>query len=141
MKKLFLPFLAALVLPFACTVIEESGSELEHAEGQTEAAKSFLVISASSSTVTKAVLNEDKSVSFVDTDALSVFDSEYQNCFFTVKKLYPDGSADFEGSVSGADGPMPVMYPYQESARLEKYSPSIKLLERQTPMSKLRTVW
>lgn len=123
MKKHFLPFLAALALPIACTVTEEPEIADEPAARET----THLVISANSSAMTKAVLNEDRSVSFVETDALSVFDSEYQNCIFTVKELYPDGSADFEGDVASTEGPMPVMYPYQEDARLEKYGPAVKL--------------
>ena len=124
MKKHIIPLLAALMLPFACNVIEEPGIEPEPVEEQTDDALTHLVISASSSTVTKAVLNEDNSVSFVNTDALSVFDSEYNNYKFTVKTLYPNGSADFEGNVSSVDGSMPVMYPYQEGARIEEYGPS-----------------
>lgn len=123
MKKLFFLFIAALVLPFACTVIEET----DIADEQTDGALMPLVISANSSAITKSVLNEDNSVSFVATDFLSVFDSDYQNCKFTVKKLYSDGTADFTGSVSAADGPMPVMYPYQKSAELVKSGPAIKL--------------
>ena len=124
MKKHFLPILAALTLPFACTVIEEP----ELVEEQTNGATTHLVISANPTEITKSVLNDDNSVSFVDTDILSVFDSEYQNCSFTVKELYPDGSADFEGDVSAADGQLPVMYPYQEKAYITKSGPAIKLV-------------
>ena len=120
MKRHVLPFLAALALPFACTIVEEPKGINKKTEHET----THLVISANSSAMTKAVLKEDRSVSFVDADVLSVFDSEYQNCIFTVKNLYPDGSADFEGDVSAADGPMPVMYPYQEGARIEEYGPA-----------------
>lgn len=120
MKKYFLPFLAALVLPLACNIIEEPCIEPGNDDDQT----TNLIISASSSAMTKAVLNEDNSVSFVEADALSVFDKEYENRKFTVKELYPDGSADFEGGVGSTAGPMPVMFPYQEEAKYEHYGPS-----------------
>ena len=130
MKKHIIPLLAALMLPFACNVIEEPGIEPEPVEEQTDETLTHLVISASSSTVTKAVLNEDNSVSFVNTDTLSVFEpgeQYYEKRIFTVNTLYPNGSADFEGSVSSVDGPMPVMYPYQESAKVEKSGKAYKL--------------
>ena len=111
------------MLPLACTVIEEP----DFVEEQGTDTFTSLVISANSSAVTKAVLNDDNSVSFAGTDVLSVFDANYQNCKFTVRNIHPDGSADFEGNVSAAVGSMPVMYPYQEDARMEKSGPAVKL--------------
>ena len=116
-----------MLLPFACNTIEEPSIDPDPVEGQETGAGTHLVITANPSSVTKSTLNEDNSVSFVSTDTLSVFDSNNNNCVFTVKKLYADGSADFEGFVSNADGQMPVMYPYQKNSYVEKSGPAVKL--------------
>lgn len=125
MKKSIIPFMAALMLPFACTHLEDPSIEPEGKEG------TLIVISASSSPVTKAELNEDNSVSFQKTDALSVFsqvdEESFKNNNFSVLKLYDDGSADFEGEVTSTEGMMPVMYPYQKDATFEKYERTHKL--------------
>ncbi len=128
MKKHILPLLAALALPFACTVVEDPGVTEDLADSTTTS----LVISANPSGITKAVLNEDNSVSFVDGDAISVFGCqileeygirEYEEpSKFSTSRIYADGSADFEGQVGSTDGPMPVMYPYQDGAKIVKYN-------------------
>ncbi len=128
MKKNIIPFMAALMLPLGCTKIETPSSVPEGDEGI------LLTISASSSPVTRAELNEDNSVSFQETDALSVFCRlteddlvSYVNNKFSVSRLYDDGSADFQGTVASAEGLLPVMYPYQEGATIEKYNKVDKL--------------
>ena len=125
MKKTIIPFMAVLVLPFACTQFDEPSMDPEGDDG------TALVISANSSPVTKAELNDDNSVSFQETDALSVFsridEESFENNKFTVDRLYDDGSADFKGSVTSTEGMMPVMYPYQEDATFGKYSKTHKL--------------
>lgn len=136
MKKHLLLLLAALALPFACTVVEEPGVAEDLADGATTS----LVISANHSLgTTKALLNEDNSVSFVDGDTISVFSRrivdeeggqiiyEYDRAKFSTGRVYADGSADFEGEVGPSDGLMPVMYPYQEGAKIEKYNVPYRL--------------
>ncbi len=133
MKKSIIPFLVALLLPVACTEIEEPGIEHEAIEEKTDDTLKHLVISANSSILTKTVLNQDNSVSFLETDTLSVFcqTDEFGNYFynniFSVSRLYDNGSADFQGRVASTEGMMPVMYPYQEGARFEKQQMTHKL--------------
>lgn len=125
MKKSIIPFAAALLLPFACTRLEESSVTPKGVDGM------HLVISANSSPVSKTTLNADNSVSFQESDALSIFsqieENSYSNNKFTLSRLYDNGSADFEGSVTSADGPLPVMYPYREEAHIDKYGVTHKL--------------
>ena len=125
MNKRTIPILAALMLPIACTQVEDPSIAPEDGDG------TLLVISANPSPVTRTVLNEDNSVSFLETDALSVFsqidEESFDNNKFTVSRLYDDGTADFQGRVASAEGMMPVMHPYQEDATFEKYGKTYKL--------------
>ncbi len=125
MKKSIIPFIAALILPFACTRVEEPSIDTADGDGKT------LVISAHYNPVTRTLLNEDNSVSFIETDALSVFcqidEANYGNNKFSVSRLYDDGSADFQGHVASTEGMMPVICPYREDATFEKYGKTHKL--------------
>lgn len=125
MKKTIIHLVAALVLPLACTRIESPSTSPEGNGGTS------LVISASPSPLTKTALNKDNSVSFLETDTLSVFCQIDENSFgnnkFTVSRLYDNGSADFQGTVASTEGEMPVMYPYKEDAFIGKYGQTRKL--------------
>lgn len=125
MNKILFPLMAAFALPFACTRLEEPSVAPDGNDG------TLLVISAGSSPLTKIALNEDNSVSFLETDALSVFcridESSFENSKFTVSRLYDNGSADFQGTVASTEEQMPVMYPYKKDAYIEKYGQTRKL--------------
>ena len=125
MKKGIIPLTVAFMLPFACTRVEEPSITPAGDDG------TLLVISATSSPVTKTVLNEDNRVSFLQTDSLSVFcqidEESFDKNIFTVSRLYDDGTADFQGRVASTEGMMPVMYPYQEDATFGKYGKTYKL--------------
>ncbi|MCQ2138703.1 MAG: hypothetical protein MJY60_08385, partial [Bacteroidales bacterium] len=125
MKKTIIPLMVAFMLPFACTQIEEPSITPAGDDG------TLIVISATSSPLTRTALDEDNSVSFLQTDSLSVFcqidEENFDRNIFTVSRLYDDGSADFQGHVASTDGMLPVMYPYQEDAKIEKYSRTHKL--------------
>lgn len=80
----------------------------------------------------------------MDGDAISVFSRrvvvdtyEYDKAKFSTSRIYADGSADFveagdgssdfEDKVGLSDDPMPVMYPYQDGASIEKYNKVYRL--------------
>lgn len=117
-----------MMLPWACTDIEEpfvgtEDSEDSYVDGG-EVSGTAVIISATSAGITKAALNGSNGVCFESTDMLSVFDGGLDNCEFTVKELYPDGSADFQGTVGSSGNLMPVVYPYQKDFWAEIYGPA-----------------
>lgn len=119
MKRIIIPILAALMLPVACTRVDIP-AEPEN-EQPDESIEGSVIISAKSSSDTKAALVDGLSVTFQGADALSVFSGSGDNSNndkFAAKEVYSDGTADFQGTLTEAAGedPMVVLYPYQEEA-------------------------
>lgn len=126
MKKSIIPILAVLMLPVACNRMELPADPAE--EQHNGSFDGTVIISARTDTDSKAVLRDGLAVAFQGTDAISVFSGIGEvsaNDCFTVKDIYPDGSADFQGNLTEeTEDAMAVMYPYQKDATLKRYGPT-----------------
>lgn len=115
-RALMLSALALVLVLASCATVEEIPFEEKAQETM-----SHVVLSASfaESAETKTVLNEDYSVSFRDTDEITVF-SGTEGYTFTIASISEDGlTATFEGDIVPAETYY-ALYPKDETASITK---------------------